>query len=90
MRGAIDALVDLSGRVALAAKPYAPELDAKPLSPHVTLARVSPGSKEVGRLLTAYPIDVQPVEFSINTFALYHSAPDGAYTVLREFALARS
>jgi 2'-5' RNA ligase len=80
--GDIDALSAVADAVSTASRPFAPDLEETPFSPHITLARISPGSKEVGRLLEREHIVVQPVEFGVAELCLFHSVPDGTYQVL--------
>lgn len=83
--GAVDALVDLSAKVKEVVKPHAPELDDKPFAAHVTLARVSPGSKIIGTIVRHLEIDPEGSEMRVEGFALFHSRPDGTYEVLQRF-----
>lgn len=86
--GATDALAELSEKVKTAAKSHAPELDEKPFAAHVTLARVSPGSKIVGTIVRHLPIEPGGGEMRVEAFALFHSKPDGTYEVLQRFEFA--
>src|SRR5690348_9211006 len=56
--GDVEAIRALAANVAQRAKPFAPEMDEKPYSPHITLARVNPGSKEVGKMLQHLDLDL--------------------------------
>jgi len=82
--GDASSIQTLATKVTAAAKPFAPELDEKPYSPHVTLARVSPGSKEVGRMLTHLAIDATGAELPVDSFTLFQSKPDGTYEALHK------
>jgi 2'-5' RNA ligase len=80
--GDVEKLESLAKSVAEAAKPHAPELDEKPFSPHITLARLKPGSKEVGRILRALAPPIEREVFPITSFQLIHSKPDGSYEAI--------
>jgi len=80
-------VADLAGKVAKAARPFAPELDEKPFAAHVTLARINPGSKEIGRMLGHMDLLIPPAVLPVGGFSLIHSKPDGAYETARRFIL---
>jgi len=85
--GEVARLRDLAARVADAAKPYAPGFDEKPFAAHLTLARISPPSKEIGRMLAHLDLDFPAAEFPVDCFALINSKPDGTYEVLQRVPL---
>jgi 2'-5' RNA ligase len=64
-------------------------IDDKPFHPHLTLARVSPGSPAVGQAVVRAlaEIEVAPIEQEVTHFSLFESMPSGEYVVLREFPL---
>src|SRR5579862_7729681 len=76
---------ELPVRVADSAKPFARDLDDKPIIPHLTLARISPGSKEVGRIAQRLGIENPEVCVRVESFSLIWSKPDGSYEVLKRF-----
>jgi RNA 2',3'-cyclic 3'-phosphodiesterase len=86
MEGDVPKLSKLSEQVQEATRPFAPEQDEKPFSPHITLARVSPGSREVGRLVQHLEIE-RGAEMPVNELGLYHSRPDGSYEKLHDVSL---
>lgn len=61
--------------------------DDKEFTPHVTLARIKPGSKVIGRLLAASPIEMPASPFPVGRVTLFQSKPDGTYGVLHEIQL---
>jgi len=81
--GEVDKLRDLASRVNDAAKPYAQQLDEKPFTSHLTLARVNPGSKEIGRMISRLDLDIPSATMRVDSFALIHSKPDGTYEILQ-------
>jgi 2'-5' RNA ligase len=83
--GETEPLRVLSEAVTEIAKPFAPQLDDKPFSAHITLARISPGSKEIGRLLATSQVLVSPTPLVVDAISLYHSLADGTYEVLRRY-----
>ena len=87
LEGDLRSLAILAGNVTHAAKPFAPQLDEKPFSPHITLARINPGSKEVGRVLAQAHIEPPAAKMVVDSFVLFHSRPDGAYEILHRVAL---
>lgn len=86
--GDLSALNTLAAATASAAKPFAPELDEKPFSPHITLARISPGSKEVGRLVHNLRFEECRAVLAVESATLFHSAADGSYIPLMRQPLA--
>ena len=78
---------NLATQVVEAAKPFALELDEKPFSAHITLARISPGSKEVGRAIGHIALEPTVGEFTATEFCLCHSKQDGTYEVLHRVRL---
>lgn len=87
LAGEREALERLADAVVAVAKPLAKELDDKPFVPHITLARISPGSQEVGRLLEGLKPSVEPAATSVTEFCLFHSVPDGSYAIIDRFPL---
>jgi 2'-5' RNA ligase len=90
LQGEIEKLELLAAEVTGLAKPFASHHEEKPYSPHITLARISPGSKVVGRLLQAQHLIVNPAIFPIDSVTLFQSHPDGSYVVLERIGLARA
>ena len=86
--GEVARLRDLATRILEAARPFAPGLDEKPFAAHITLARISPASKEIGRMLVHLDLNCPAVECPVDSFALIHSKPDGTYEVLHRVSLA--
>lgn len=79
-----DGLSGLAGRVGAAFG-----LDPAPFAGHVTLARVSPASKAVGRLLQAFlrEADRADVSWIAEELHLIASHPNGEYELLRSYRL---
>jgi RNA 2',3'-cyclic 3'-phosphodiesterase len=86
MEGEIGKISELANRVQEITKPFAPEQDDKQFSPHITLARISPGSKDVGRIVQHLAIEVG-AEMPVTEIALFHSKSDGSYEKLHSVKL---
>lgn len=80
--GDVASAASLAEAVASAARPLSPQLDEKPFAAHITLARVKPGSKEVGRVLQALNLRIPRESLPVASFSLIHSRPDGIYETL--------
>ncbi len=85
--GDIDRLATLAAEIASTAKPLSPELGDEPFKPHVTLARINPGSKEVGRVIHQLSLEPAGAALRVDSFTLFHSRPDGTYEKLHEVKL---
>lgn len=65
-----------------------PEADQKPFSPHITIARISPGSKEVGRIVQGLlPYREPDVQCESGSVQFIQTQPDGSYQVIDTFLL---
>lgn len=82
-------LTGLADQVARMCRPFAPELDSRPFSPHLTLARIKPGSRQVGTILAQSSITPEPLSFPITEVLLVHSRSDGVYQPLDQVRLSR-
>lgn len=61
-----------------------------PYTPHITLARIVPGSPQVGRAVVPLAEELSDHEIAswlVKEILLYESAPDGRYDVLRTWPL---
>ena len=85
--GEIDSLRELQRGIAEAAKDFGDSREESDYTPHVTLARVSPGSRIVGRAIKGLSFESHS-PFQVSQFAIYHSRPDGTYEVISRFPLA--
>jgi len=75
-----EGLGELQSAVATAAKPFAELRDDKPYRPHLTLARVSPGSKAVGFLIQPLVARLPAgTEWCPSEVVVYESTPGGDY-----------
>lgn len=90
LEGDTSRLVELARCVTEAARPFAPEMDEKPFSAHLTLARINPGSREVGRVLQRIEVSPGRAELPVASFILFLSRPDGTYEALHEVRLSSS
>lgn len=82
-----EALEALAQRVTEATA-LAPEADDKPFAPHITLARVSPGSKQVGWLLRPMlELEAPELSWTVKEAALMQTQADGSYLALHRFPL---
>lgn len=77
------------GGMELAAKVADTKNEGSDFVPHLTLARVSPGSKEIGRKLTALPPKfASPVATWTSTeFCLVETLPSNTYEIIARFPL---
>lgn len=82
------ALTTLAAEVARLSRPFAPELDARPFSGHVTLARINPGSRAVGSILAEMDVSPHAISGRISEVLLIHSRTDGVYDCIGKFRLA--
>lgn len=82
------ALTTLAAEIARLCRPFAPELDARPFSGHVTLARINPGSRAVGSIVSEIDLSPQPIPFPVSEVVLIHSRTDGVYDCIGRFRLA--
>jgi len=86
VEGQTDALVQLQAKFSAASMPG----EAESYLPHITLARVVPGSPQVGRsvLPLAEALAGKPIgTWEVGEILLYESTPDGRYEVLRTWPL---
>ncbi len=88
-------LIELSNRVDIISNSMIKDLDNKPFSAHLTIARTKPGlQKEQFELIKQALFnnrEIPKVEFSIDYYCLYKSTltPQGAiYSVIQEFGLS--
>ncbi|AIE87265.1 RNA 2',3'-cyclic phosphodiesterase [Fimbriimonas ginsengisoli] len=87
--GDLPALKHLQAALEEALKTLLP-LDEKPYVPHLTLARLSPGSKEVGRMATGLSTELGELaiaDWDVAQVLLFESTPDGRYEVLKRWNL---
>jgi 2'-5' RNA ligase len=87
LSGQVEELGRIGSEVTSAAMPFAPERDEKTFAPHVTLARIKPGSKEVGRKVMKLGLQVAATTMPVSEFALFHSKADGNYEKLHTVKL---
>jgi 2'-5' RNA ligase len=88
--GETERLQALQADLALGLAPHV-DLDEKPFSPHLTLARISPGSKEVGRLAGGVAAEVGGGEIArwrASEVVLFESTADGRYEAVSRWPLA--
>ena len=89
VEGEVQELQSLQNDLATALGPFA-EPEAKAYAPHLTLARISPGSKEVGRLAGQIALELgtgEIVRWNPDHCTLFESTPDGRYEVLNRWPL---
>ncbi len=88
IQGDLSALGESQAALGVAVKPFAPDAETKPYMPHLTIARVSPGSQAVGRIVEPISREVGVLgALAADTVALYESARDGSYIRLQEWRL---
>lgn len=91
VRGADGALEALQARVAKATESFAEHAEAKAFTPHLTLARISPPSQAVGRMLAPLALELLETGFGSWTATeavLYETAPgSGEHIALTRFPL---
>ena len=80
-------LEKLSEAVKPIVKLFAPQMDDKPFSAHLTVARVSPGSKEVGAILSRLPETGESPPMVVDHISLVHSKRDGTYETIAKIGL---
>ena len=85
--GGLNELAKLASQVAEVTEPFAERQEPQEYHPHITLARVSPGSREVGRMVQALPEVEAPATWRVSQFVLFNSRPDGAYEPLHRVPL---
>lgn len=82
------AMTTLADQVTRLCRPFAPEINERPFSGHVTLARINLGSRAVGSILSEIDLSPQPVSFRVSDVLLIHSRTDGVYDCIGRFRLA--
>lgn len=85
VEGGIDALSALQADLAAALGQSTAEY-----IPHLTLARVSPGSKAVGYAAQTLELDLPPAKIEVEEVSLFESNPDGRYEILASWPVASS
>lgn len=83
LEGDLSALVALQADLASALGQPAAEY-----IPHLTLARISPGSKAVGYATQTLELDLPPAGIRAEEVSLFESTPDGRYEILASWPLS--
>ena len=88
-------LVELSKRVDIISNSLINDLENKPFSPHLTIARIKPGMKKEHFELIKQTLfnnrDISNVEFPVDHYCLYKStltSQGAVYSLLHEFKLS--